>query len=94
MEVEVAVRELICGVSLEQEIEETHRWISGMYQLDQEKFGSRVLWSGISLANFFFLVLFCSRLCRAVFRTPELRSAELPLEETVFAAQKKLITGL
>ena len=94
MEAEVEVRELICGVSLEQEIEETHRWISGMYQLDQEKFGSRVLWSGISLVNFFFLVLFCSRLCRAVFRTPELRSAELPLEETVFAAQKKLITGL
>ena len=48
-----------------------------------------------NLISHFFLFgsFFCSRLCRAVFRTPELRSVELPLNETIFSVQKKLITG-
>ena len=37
------VRELICGVSSDQEIEETHQWINEMYQMDQERFGSKVI---------------------------------------------------
>ena len=43
MKEEVEVRELICGVSSDQEIEETHQWINEMYQKDQGRFGSKVI---------------------------------------------------
>jgi hypothetical protein len=43
MKEEVEVRELVCGVSSDQEIEETHQWINEMYQRDQERFGSKVI---------------------------------------------------
>ena len=43
MKDEVEVRELVCGVSSEPEIEGVHQWISEMHGLDQERFGSRVI---------------------------------------------------
>ena len=43
MKDEVEVRELICGVSSDQEIRDTHRWMNEMYQIDQERFGSKVI---------------------------------------------------
>ena len=43
MKEEVEVRELVCGVSSDQEIEEIHQWINEMHQRDQERFGSKVI---------------------------------------------------
>ena len=40
---EIEVRELVCGVSLEEEIVATRDWISKMHEMDQSLFGSQVI---------------------------------------------------
>ena len=36
---EIEVRELVCGVSSEDEISEVREWIKKMHQIDQDLFG-------------------------------------------------------
>ena len=40
---EIEVRELVCGVSSEQEIDEVHDWVTTMYRRDQATFGTNVI---------------------------------------------------
>ena len=40
---QIEVPEIICGVSSSLEILEIHEWITRMYKLDQETFGTRVI---------------------------------------------------
>ena len=40
---EIEVRELVCGVSTEEEIVATRDWISKMHEMDQSSFGSQVI---------------------------------------------------
>ena len=40
---EVEIKELICGTSSEGEIDEVHQWIQKKFDLDQERFGSKVI---------------------------------------------------
>jgi len=40
---QVEVRELICGVSSEEEIKDTHHWLRDQYDKDQERFGTRII---------------------------------------------------
>ena len=42
---EVEVREIICGVSTQDEIEKFHEWIKEKHLKDQDKFDSGVLWT-------------------------------------------------
>ena len=37
---QIEVRELICGVSSEEEIKDTHHWLKDQYGKDQERFGT------------------------------------------------------
>ena len=40
---EIEVRKLVCGVSSEDEIAATHKWISKMHAIDQNSFASQVI---------------------------------------------------
>ena len=40
---QIKVREIICGISSSSEILEIHQWITDMYKIDQQTFGSRVI---------------------------------------------------
>ena len=40
---EIEVRELVCGVSSEDEISEVRNWIKEMHKIDQDLFGSQVI---------------------------------------------------
>ena len=40
---EIEVRELVCGISSEEEIAETREWINKMHKIDQDSFGSQVI---------------------------------------------------
>ena len=40
---EIEVRELVCGVSSEEEISEVREWIKEIHKIDQDLFGSQVI---------------------------------------------------
>ena len=43
MQNQIKVGEIICGISSSSEILEIHQWITDMYKIDQQTFGSRVI---------------------------------------------------
>ena len=40
---EIEVRELVCGVSSDQEVDEVHDWVTTMYRRDQATFGTNII---------------------------------------------------